>query len=200
MSARRGGTICSIGIPTICWKTFPTKTTKMLSTRNSSILMMSSSEYLCLESECFFTKYDSSGPKTRYLYLRLPFLNMEEFRMILAVISRCPLNKDGRYDRLTVLIDIFRTTLRISVCTLHRAICIPLSSLWSQLCSWPAIPLHRSSWSMWIPYRLRTPTCPRLSPLVSKLRHSVRHLHVVTERYVTCTYNEQKKKKKETTS
>ena len=34
----------------------------MLSTRNSSILMMSSSEYLCLESECSFTKYDS------YLY------------------------------------------------------------------------------------------------------------------------------------
>ena len=68
----------------ICWKTFPAKTTKMLSTRNSSILMMSSSEYLCLESECSFKKCDSSWPKTRYLYLRLPFLNMKEFRMILA--------------------------------------------------------------------------------------------------------------------
>ena len=73
MSARRGAQFVPIGLPTICWKTFPAKTTKMLSTRNSSILMMSSSEYLCLESECSFTKYDSSCPKTRYLYLRLPF-------------------------------------------------------------------------------------------------------------------------------
>ena len=47
------------------------KTTKILLTRNSSILMMSSSEYLFLESECSFTKYVSSCPKTKYLYLRL---------------------------------------------------------------------------------------------------------------------------------
>ena len=53
---------------------FSAKTTKILSTRNSSILMMSSSEYLLLESECSFTKYVSSCPNTKYLYLRLPFL------------------------------------------------------------------------------------------------------------------------------
>ena len=59
------------------------KTTKILSTRNSSILMMSSSEYLLLESECSFTKYVSSCPNTKYLYLRLPFLKMKAFRIIL---------------------------------------------------------------------------------------------------------------------
>ena len=84
MSARGGAQFVPIGIPTICWKTFPVKTTKMLSTRNSSILMMSSSENLFLESECSFTRYASLWPKTRYLYLRLPFLKMKEFRMILA--------------------------------------------------------------------------------------------------------------------
>ena len=68
-------------------KTFPAKTTKILSTRNSSILMMSSSEYLCLESECSFTKYVSSCPYTKYLYLRLPFLKMKAFRMILVSLS-----------------------------------------------------------------------------------------------------------------
>ena len=74
MSVRRGAQFVPIRIPTIFCKTFPTKTTKMLSTRNSNILMMSSSEYLFLESECSFTKYASSWPKTIYLYLRLPFL------------------------------------------------------------------------------------------------------------------------------
>ena len=39
--------------------------------------MMSSSEYLFLESECSFTKYASSCPKTKYLYLRLPFFENE---------------------------------------------------------------------------------------------------------------------------
>ena len=39
--------------------------------------MMSSSEYLLLESECSFTKYVSSCPTTKYLYLRLPFLKMD---------------------------------------------------------------------------------------------------------------------------
>ena len=74
MSARRGAQF----VPTtVCWKTFPAKTTKILSTRNSSILMMSSSEYLLLESECSFTKYVSSCPNTKYLYLRLPFFENE---------------------------------------------------------------------------------------------------------------------------
>ena len=76
MSARSGAQFVPIGMPTVCWKTFPAKTTKILSTRNSSILMMSSSEYLFLESECSFTKYVSSCPSTKYLYLRLPFLKM----------------------------------------------------------------------------------------------------------------------------
>ena len=58
---------------------FPTKTTKILSTRNSSTLIMSSIEYSFLESECFFTKYASSCPKTKYVYLRLPFLKMKAF-------------------------------------------------------------------------------------------------------------------------
>ena len=44
-------------------------------TRN--ILMMSSAEYLFLELECYFTKYVSSCPYTKYLYLRLPFLKNE---------------------------------------------------------------------------------------------------------------------------
>ena len=69
MSARSGAQFVPIGMPTVCWKTFPAKTTKILSTRNSSILMMSSSEYLFLESECSFTKYVSSCPNTKYLYL-----------------------------------------------------------------------------------------------------------------------------------
>ena len=76
MSARRGAQFVPIGMPTVCWKTFPAKTT-----RNSSILMMSSSEYLLLESECSFTKYVSSCPNTKYLYLRLPFLKMKAFHI-----------------------------------------------------------------------------------------------------------------------
>ena len=84
MSARSGAQFVPIGMPTVCWKTFPAKTTKILSTRNSSLLMMLSSEYLFLESECSFTKYVSSCPNTKYLYLRLPFLKMKAFRMILV--------------------------------------------------------------------------------------------------------------------
>ena len=87
MSARRGAQFVPIGMPNVCWKTFPAKTTKILSTRNSSILMMSSSEYLLLESECSFTKYVSSCPNTKYLYLRLPFLKMKAFRIILVTLS-----------------------------------------------------------------------------------------------------------------
>ena len=83
----RGAQFVPIGMPTVCWKTFPAKTTKILSTRNSSILMMSSSEYLLLESECSFTKYVSSCPNTKYLYLRLPFLKMKAFRIILVSLS-----------------------------------------------------------------------------------------------------------------
>ena len=81
------GTIRTHWVPTVCWKTFPANTTKILSTRNSSILMMSSSEYLLLESECSFTKYVSSYPNTKYLYLRLPFLKMNAFRIILVSLS-----------------------------------------------------------------------------------------------------------------
>ena len=55
----------------------PAKTTKIFSTRKSSILMMSSSEYLFLESECSVTKYVSSCPNTKYLYLWLPFFEKE---------------------------------------------------------------------------------------------------------------------------
>ena len=66
---------------------FSGKTTKILSTRNSSILMMSSSEYVFIETECSFTKYVSSCPKTKYLYLRLPFLKMKAFRIILVSLS-----------------------------------------------------------------------------------------------------------------
>ena len=84
MSDRREILFEPIGIPTIFRETFPAKTTKMLSTRNSSILMMSPLDYLFLKSERSFTKYASSWPKTRYLYLRLPFLKMKEFRIILA--------------------------------------------------------------------------------------------------------------------
>ena len=87
MSTRRGAQFVPIGMPTVCWKTFPAKTTKILSTRNSSILMMSSSEHLFLESECSFTKYVSSCPKTKYLYLRLPFLKMKAFRIKLVSLS-----------------------------------------------------------------------------------------------------------------
>ena len=87
MSARQREQFVPIGMPTVCWKTFPAKTTKILSTRNSSILMMSSSEYLFSESECSFTKYVSSCPKTKYLYLRLPFLKMNAFRIILVSLS-----------------------------------------------------------------------------------------------------------------
>ena len=87
MSARRGAQFVPIGMPTVCWKTFPAKTTKILSTRNSSILMMSSSEYLLLESECSFTKYASSCPNTKYLYLRLPFLKMKAFRITIKTGS-----------------------------------------------------------------------------------------------------------------
>ena len=36
--------------------------------------------YLFLESECSFTKYASSLSKTKYLYLRLPFMKMKEFK------------------------------------------------------------------------------------------------------------------------
>ena len=82
MSARRGAQYVPIGMQTVCWNTFPTKTTKILSTRNSSILMMSSSEYLFLKSECSFTKYVSSCPYTKYLYLPLPFLKMKAVRII----------------------------------------------------------------------------------------------------------------------
>ena len=78
---RWGAPFVPIGMPTICWKTFPPKTTKMLSTRNSSMLMMSSSVYLFLEPECSLTKYGSSRPKTKNLYLWFSFLWMKEFRM-----------------------------------------------------------------------------------------------------------------------
>ena len=81
---QKRGTICSHWNADYLLENPSANTKKMLPTRNSSILMMSSSEYLLLESECFFTKYFSSWPKTRYLYLRLPFLKMKEFRMILA--------------------------------------------------------------------------------------------------------------------
>ena len=53
-----------------------------LSATNSSIFVMSSSEYLFLEPEFSFTKYASLWDKTKYL--RLPFLKMKEFRIILA--------------------------------------------------------------------------------------------------------------------
>ena len=56
-------------------------------TRNSSILTMSSSEYLFLESDCSFTKYVSSCPNTKYLYLRFPFLKMKALRIILVSLS-----------------------------------------------------------------------------------------------------------------
>ena len=56
-------------------KTFPQKTTKMVCNRNSSLL---------LESECSFTIYASSTPYTRYVYLRLSFLKMQEFRITLV--------------------------------------------------------------------------------------------------------------------
>ena len=104
MSARSGAQFVPIGMPTVCWKTFPAKTTKILSTRNSSILMMSSSEYLFLESECSFTKYISSCPNTKYLYLRLPFLKMKAFRMILVsffqFLVRYGCIKSGKIKRL----------------------------------------------------------------------------------------------------
>ena len=87
MSTRRGAQFVPIGRPTVCWKIFPAKTAKILSTRNSRTLMMSSSEYLFLESECSFTKYVSSCPNTKYLYLRLPFLKMKAFRIILVSVS-----------------------------------------------------------------------------------------------------------------
>ena len=88
MSARRGAHFVPIGIPTICWKTFPAKTTKTMSTRTSSILMTSSSEYLCLESECSSDDSDESmilrDQKLDICICDYLFLNMKEFRMILA--------------------------------------------------------------------------------------------------------------------
>ena len=85
-SARRGAQFVPIGMLTVCCKPFPTKIKIILSTRNLRILMMSSSEYLFLELECSFTKYVSSCPKTKCLYLRLPFLKMKAFRIILVSI------------------------------------------------------------------------------------------------------------------
>ena len=84
MSARSGAQFVSIGMPTVCWKIFPAKATKILSTRNSIILMISSLECFFSESEWSFTKYVSSCPNTKYLYLRLPFLKMKAFRIILV--------------------------------------------------------------------------------------------------------------------
>ena len=48
---------------------------------------MSSSEYLFLESECSFTQYVSSSPKTKYLYLRLLFLKMKAIADRLKTVS-----------------------------------------------------------------------------------------------------------------
>ena len=56
---------------------FSAKTTKILSTRNWSILMLSSSDNVFLESVCSFTKYVSSCPNTKYVYLRLRLLKMK---------------------------------------------------------------------------------------------------------------------------
>ena len=81
MSARRGAQFAPMGMPIICWKALTEKIMKMLSTRNSSILIMSSSVYLFFESECSFTKYGPSRTKTKYLYLRFPFLWRKEFRI-----------------------------------------------------------------------------------------------------------------------
>ena len=108
MSDRRLAPVVSIGIPSICWKTFPAKVTK-ISTRNSSILMMSSSE-----SECSFTKYASTWHKTKYLYLRLPFLKMKEFQIMLdncfSVIVRNSCKKGGKIERLDAcfMVEIWR--------------------------------------------------------------------------------------------
>ena len=56
---------------------FPYKPRKCCQLKNSSKLLMSSPEYLFLESECSFVKYVSSCPKTKYLYLQLPFSQNE---------------------------------------------------------------------------------------------------------------------------
>ena len=58
---------------------------------------MSSSEYLFLESEWSFTKYVSSCPSTKYVYLRLPFLKMKAFR-ILSNTSETVFKFLVRYD------------------------------------------------------------------------------------------------------
>ena len=83
-SARKGAKFEPIGMPTVCWKTVPAKTTKILSTIKSSILIMWYPEYFFLQSEYSFTKYVSSCPNTKYVYLRLPFLKMKDFRIILV--------------------------------------------------------------------------------------------------------------------
>ena len=75
------GAICSYRNADCLLEDISRKTTKMLSNRNSSILMMSSS--LCLvgfflESECSFTNMLLHAPIPKYLYLRFPFLKVNE--------------------------------------------------------------------------------------------------------------------------
>ena len=65
-------------------KTLPANTSDILSIRNCSILMMSSSLYLLYAPEWSITKYVSSRHKTKYVYIRFPFLWMKQFRMIAA--------------------------------------------------------------------------------------------------------------------
>ena len=90
MSARSGAQFVPIGMPNVCWKLFRQKPRKILSTRNSSILMMLSSEYSFLESDCSFTKYVSSCPNTKYLYLRLPFFKLLcQDAVVMSLADKC---------------------------------------------------------------------------------------------------------------
>ena len=70
MSAR----FVPIGIWIVCWENHE----NVVDLHNTSILMMSSSEYLVF-NQSSFTKYASSWPDTKYLYLRKPFLKMKFF-------------------------------------------------------------------------------------------------------------------------
>ena len=67
--------------------------------------MMSFSEYLLLESEYSFTKYVSSCPNTKYLYLRLPFFENEGVlddtgESVLYFLVRYGCIKSGKIKRL----------------------------------------------------------------------------------------------------
>ena len=85
MSARRGAQFVPIGMLNVCWKTFSAKTTKILLTKKLKQLddvivgVLVFRFKLLIYKICFYSLHN-----TKYLYLRLPFLKMKAFWIILA--------------------------------------------------------------------------------------------------------------------